>query len=94
MNVCHEATVPMVPRMLGWRTWILPLATPAGTKAWSWVDETNVVEAKILLLKNIRLVLRKLEPLTVTRVPTAPEVGEKLLMVGRGKMVRPRLGGE
>jgi hypothetical protein len=57
---------------------------PAGTVAVIWVEVTTVNVA-LTPLKRTSVVPVKFVPVMVTEVPTGPEVGEKLTMVG-GRM--------
>jgi hypothetical protein len=61
--------------------WIGPLVAPAGTVAVTWVEEPGVKDAEVPL-KSTPTVPRRLVPLIVTEVPTAPLVGVKEEMLG------------
>jgi hypothetical protein len=76
--------VPLVAVPSGVVTVMGPVVAPAGTVAVIWVEVTTVNVA-LTPLKRTSVVLVKFVPVMVTEVPTGPEVGEKLTMVG-GRM--------
>ena len=68
-------------------TTTFPVLAPAGTTATIDVALQLVIDVAVVPLKVIVLVpcvAPKLEPLIVTEVPTAPEVGERLVIEGCG----------
>src|SRR5207245_11637495 len=68
-------------------TLIVPVVAPAGTVAVIWVSEFTVNVAVVPL--NVTAVAPvKAVPVSVTLAPTAPLVGEKLVMVGGGMTVK------
>jgi len=79
-------------------TTTLPVLAPAGTGALIWVLFQLVGVAAVPLNVTVLLPMLwlawKLEPLIVTDAPTAPDVGDKLLIVGVTKTVKlaPALG--
>src|SRR5262249_53565945 len=66
----------------GVATRIGPVLAPEGTVARISVDETTVKLVVAMLLNDTLVALKKLVPRIVTRVPTGPSVGEKLMMLG------------
>lgn len=75
-------------------TTTLPVVAPAGTGTTIWVLLQLVVLAVTPLndtkLARVPIVGPKFAPLTVTTVPTGPEVGLMLLMLGGGVTVNGR----
>ncbi len=61
-----------------------PFVAPAGTTAVSWLSESTVKLAASVPLKLTLLAPVNPLPVNVTVLPTAPEVGLKLLSVGAG----------
>jgi hypothetical protein len=66
-------------------TLIAPVVAPAGTATTSCVAvaEDTVAAVPLNMTTSLVFVVLKLVPLIVTDVPTAPDAGEKLAMVGR-----------
>ena len=76
VNVAALVTVPA-----GVVTAMAPLVAPVGTVAVIWLAESTTYVA-LLPLKVTELAPVKLVPVIVTEAPTAPLVGEKLVIVG------------
>jgi hypothetical protein len=83
VNVPALVTVMPVPLT---KTEIVPVVAPTGTVTVSDVDVDPVTVARVPLKRTVLLagVVLKLVPVMVTVAPTAPLVGEKLVMVGAG----------
>ena len=69
-------------------TEIVPLVAPAGTIAVIDDDEVALNVRAVVPLNVTLVVVARFVPLTVTLVPTLPEVGEKDVMVGGGITVK------
>ena len=68
-------------------TEIGPVVAPAGTLAFTLVADLNTNPVPVTPLNFTTADAVKFVPLIVTSVPTAPEVGVKLVIVGRGPEV-------
>jgi hypothetical protein len=72
-------------------TTTFPLVIPDGTKAVIDEEDQFVVVAAVPL--KVRVLVPWLEPkpvpAIVTEVPTAPDVGDKLAILGAGRIVKP-----
>jgi len=75
--------VPLVAVPAGLVTVMGPVVAPAGTVAVIWMEVTTVNVA-LTPLKLTLVVPMKLVPVMVTEVPTGPDVGVKLEMMGGG----------
>ena len=82
-----EATPPAVV------TVILPAPAPDGTLATIVVDEITVNTTALTLLNATGVAPVKPVPVIVTAVPTPPDVGEKLLIVGVTRNEVPETAG-
>ena len=86
--------VELVAVPLGVVTRIAPVVAPEGTVAVIWVAEFTVKLAEVLL-KVTELVVNpvplKFVPVIVTEVPTGPEDGVKLVIVGDGPVPTVKL---
>ena len=86
--------VELVAVPLGVITRIAPVVAPEGTVAVIWVAEFTVKLAETLL-KVTELVVNpvplKFVPVIVTEVPTGPEAGVKLVIVGDGPVPTVKL---
>ena len=87
--------VELVAVPLGVVTRIAPVVAPEGTVAVIWVDEFTVKLVAETLLKVTELVVNpvplKFVPVIVTEVPTGPEAGVKLVIVGDGPVPTVKL---
>jgi hypothetical protein len=83
VNVPALVTVMPVPLT---RTEMVPVVAPTGTVTVSEFAVAAVTVAKVPLKRTVLLagIVLKLVPVIVTVAPTAPLVGEKLVMVGAG----------
>lgn len=64
-------------------TVILPVSAPVGTSALTWVSFTTKVNVADFPSNVTLVVCSKPVPVMVTKVPTCPLAGVKLVMVGR-----------
>ena len=65
-------------------TEIGPVVAPAGTLAFTLIEDLNTNPVPVTPLNFTTADAVKFVPLTVTIVPAGPEVGEKLVIVGVG----------
>ncbi len=76
--------VALVPVPEAVVTEIGPVVAPAGTLAFTLVGDTNTNPVPVSPLNWTSADAVKFVPVIVTSVPTGPEVGVKLVIVGRG----------
>ena len=87
-GVTLNVSVPPVPA--GLVTWTGPVCAPAGTAALRELAVT-LLGAALTPLNVTSVDPPRLEPLTVTRVPTGPELGASELTVGTRTTVNGRV---